>query len=106
MRWAALVFALMCGACGVTSAAEPAREHACFSTAQTREKIGLHKLAEPFRVMKNAATHFQAEAIGVKLCRWGEELIYEISLLRRDGHVIHAFVNASSGQVVATKNNK
>ncbi len=107
MRGAALIFASCCFAYGAAAqAAEPAAEHVCFSAAQTREKIGAHKLAEPFRLMKIAASHFQAEAIGVKLCRWGEELIYEISLLRRDGHVIHVFVNAGSGQVVGSKNTK
>jgi uncharacterized membrane protein YkoI len=103
MRGAALVGLISCFATGA-HAAEPAAEHACFSAAQTREKIGAHKLAEPFKVVKNAAARFQADVIGVKLCRVGEEFVYEISLLRRDGHVIHAFVNAGTGQVVGSKN--
>ncbi|MGP0061631.1 MAG: PepSY domain-containing protein [Beijerinckiaceae bacterium] len=107
MRGAALIFLSCCFAYGAAvQAAEPAAERVCFSAAQTREKIGANKLAEPFRLMKIAAGHFQAEAIGVKLCRSGEEFIYEINLLRRDGHVIHVFVNAANGQVVGPKNNK
>ncbi|MGO9005887.1 MAG: PepSY domain-containing protein [Beijerinckiaceae bacterium] len=107
MRGAALLFASCCFAYGAAAeAAKPAAERVCFSAAQTREKIGAHKLAEPFRLMKTAANRFQAEAIGVKLCRWGEEFIYEINLLRRDGHVIHVFVNAGNGQVVGSKNTR
>ena len=84
--------------------AEPERDRVCFSTAETREKILAHQLFEPFRVMRSAASRSQAEAIGVKLCRWSEEFVYEMSLLRRDGRVIHVFVNAKTGQVIGSKN--
>jgi len=84
--------------------AEPEADRVCFSTAETREKILAHGLSEPFRAMRSAASRSQAEAIGVKLCRWSEELVYEINLLRRDGHVIHVFVNAKTGQVMGPRN--
>src|ERR1700674_3349532 len=83
---------------------EPEPDRVCFSTAETREKILAHGLFEPFRVMRNVASRSQAEAIGVKLCRWSEDLVYEMSLLRRDGRVIQVFVNAKTGQVIGSKN--
>ncbi|MFZ3325274.1 MAG: PepSY domain-containing protein [Methylocella sp.] len=83
---------------------EPEPDRVCFSTAETREKILAHGLFEPFRVMRNVASRSQAEAIGIKLCRWSEDLVYEMSLLRRDGRVIHVFVNAKTGQVIGSKN--
>ena len=105
MRWAVPILALIFCAWGMTArAAEPAAGRVCFTAAQTREKIAAAKLAEPFLVMRGAASRFQAEALGVRLCRWGEEFVYEISLLRRDGHVIHAFMNAANGQVMGSKN--
>jgi hypothetical protein len=75
---------------------EPEPDRVCFSTAETREKILAQGLFEPFRVMRNVASRSQAEAIGVKLCRWSE--------LRRDGRVIHVFVNAKTGLVIGSKN--
>jgi uncharacterized membrane protein YkoI len=89
---------------GATARSEPEPDRVCFSTAETREKILAHGLFEPFRVMRSAASRSQAEAIGVKLCRWSEELVYEMSLLRRDGRVIRVFVNAKTGQVIGSKN--
>ena len=83
---------------------EPELDRVCFSTAETREKILAHGLFEPFRVMRSTASRSQAEAIGVKLCRWNEELVYEMSLLHRDGRVIHVFVNAKTGVVIVSKN--
>jgi hypothetical protein len=56
----------------------------CFSTAGTRDKIQVHGLFEPFQLMRATASRLHAEAIGVKLCRWHENLIYELSLLRHD----------------------
>jgi uncharacterized membrane protein YkoI len=105
MRYAGLVLALSL-AVAVPAAAGPAPEHECYSAAQTRERIAVRKLAEPFRLMASAAKRFQAEAIGAKLCRWKEQFVYEITLLRRDGRVIHVFTNAASGQIIGAKNAK
>jgi len=87
-----------------TVRAEPERQRSCFSAQETREKILTHKLVEPFRVLKTTATLMQAEAIGAKLCHWKEELVYEISLLRRDGHILHVFVNAVDGHTLGSRN--
>jgi uncharacterized membrane protein YkoI len=89
---------------GVAAGAEQERQRVCFSAQETREKILQHKLSEPFRVMKATASQMQAEAIGAKLCRWKDELVYEISLLRRDGHILHVFVNAADGHTVGSRN--
>src|SRR5579863_7397167 len=83
-----------------------AAEHECYSAAQTREKIASRKLAEPFRLLVSAATRYQAEPLGVRLCRHKEQLIYEISVLRANGRVVHVFANAVTGQVLNAKNAK
>src|SRR5262249_13429670 len=85
---------------------ETAPERVCFSTAESREKIHAHGLFEPFQLMRTAASRLRAEPLGVKLCRSQEELIYELSLLRHDGHIIHVFVNAKNGQSVGAKNER
>lgn len=79
-------------------------EHVCLTVAQAREKIALHKLAEPFRVTTFVAHHFQAETLRVKLCRRKDEFVYEISLLQKDGRVIRVYVNAVTGKIVRTVN--
>jgi hypothetical protein len=72
----------------------------CYSAADTRERVASAKLREPFAVMRKAAALTQAEALAGKLCRWNDQDIYEISLLRRDGMLIHVFMNAATGQVL------
>jgi hypothetical protein len=81
-------------------------EHVCLTAAQAREIVTARRLAEPFRVMQTTARHFQAEALRAKLCRRKDELVYEITLLRRDGRVIHVSLNAVSGKIVRTVNAK
>ena len=70
----------------------------CFTMAQARSKMEAQKLADPFRCMRDVALRLQAEPLGARLCQLGEGLIYEISLLRRDGHIVKILVDAFSGR--------
>jgi len=87
------------------AAASPsaAEGRSCFSAEQTRSQIAAHKLVEPFKLMKEAGSETKGEPIGVKLCRWNENLVYEISVLRRDGRVLHVFMDAATGQRMAAR---
>jgi hypothetical protein len=91
---------------GLEAKAESEPERVCFSTAESREKIGIHRLSEPFQLMRMLSSRLHAEAVGVKLCRSHERLIYELSLLRHDGHIIHVSVDAENGQPVGSKNER
>jgi uncharacterized membrane protein YkoI len=61
-------------------------------------------LLEPFAVLKSAAAQFKAEALSAKLCRNGDELVYEIALLRRDGRLVHVVTNAATGKLIGVRN--
>ncbi|PWB80501.1 MAG: hypothetical protein C3F11_17780 [Methylocystaceae bacterium] len=71
---------------------------ACFPTAETRQLIVDRRLADPFATMQAASAAAHGEPIGAKLCRADEELVYEISLLRRDGRVVRIYVDAATGK--------
>jgi hypothetical protein len=72
----------------------------CLTTDETREEIASARLVQPFVLMRRAAGETHAEAIDGRLCRWNNELIYEISLLRRDGHIVRVHFNAANGKAV------
>jgi hypothetical protein len=82
------------------------RQRVCLGPAEAREAIAAHRLAEPFPAMRNAANQMHAEAVGERLCRWNEQYVYEITLLRRDGRVIRVFVDAASGKPVGSINDR
>jgi hypothetical protein len=102
-----IITAVIAGLCATTASLTPLRSSAtqivplqCFSTGETREEIESAGLLQPFVLMRRAAGDMHAEAIDGRLCRWNNELIYEISLLRRDGHIVRVLFNAANGKAV------
>ncbi len=51
-----------------------------------------------------AAAQFKAEALSAKLCHLGDELVYEIALLHRDGRLVHVVMNAATGKLLGARN--
>jgi hypothetical protein len=70
---------------------------ACLSASETRESVSVHQLREPMALLREAAIQARAEPLGARLCRWSDQFVYEMSLLRRDGRVVRVFVDAASG---------
>ena len=78
--------------------ARPAAKPICLSAAETREEIKARKLVEPFAALKAAQTQYKAEPVSAKLCRSGDDLVYEIALLHHDGRYRHVVMNAATGK--------
>jgi hypothetical protein len=100
-----LVVATICAAAiGSANAQAPvAVKGVCFPTSETREEIKAHRLLEPFVALKNATVAGKVEALSAKLCRLGEEYVYEIALLHRDGRLVHVVMSAVTGKLVNTR---
>lgn len=81
-------------------------EPVCYTTAETRDKVVKHEVLEPFRAIRNAEGRLQAEMIAIKLCRRSEALVYELSLLGRDGRVIRLSLDAKTGQSLGPGNDR
>ncbi len=76
----------------------PTVKPVCLAPAETREQIKKLALVEPFNALKSAQTQFKAEPVSAKLCRLGDEFIYVIALLHKDGRFVHVVMNASTGK--------
>jgi len=102
----AAVFSLS-AACADAPAATAEQAHpaspkpTCLSAADTREEVKGHKLLEPFAALKSAAAQRKAEALSARLCRIGDEFFYEITLLHRDGRLVHVQMDADTGKLIA-----
>jgi hypothetical protein len=81
----------------------PPAKGVCFSTSETREEIKSHHLVEPFVALKSASVSVKAEALSAKLCRVGDEFVYEIALLHRDGRLVHVVMSAVTGKLTNTR---
>ncbi len=75
---------------------------ACVSSAETRDLFVADKLMPPFRVLRDAARVAQAEAIDIQLCRTQGSLVYNVTLLDREGRILHRIVSASNGAAFTT----
>ncbi|WP_298355500.1 hypothetical protein [Rhodoblastus sp.] len=76
----------------------------CYSAAETRERVASQKLRPAFEMMLKASSLTGAEVLAGKLCRWGNDDIYVISLLRHNGALVRVFMNAATGRVVGARN--
>ncbi|RBP18083.1 putative membrane protein YkoI [Roseiarcus fermentans] len=81
--------------------AHAAEVAACLSASDTREQVRAHKLLEPYAALKTAAQQRKAEALSARLCVNGDDYVYEITLLHRDGRLIHVEMNAGTGKLIA-----
>jgi len=102
-RAAVLILATACAAARAAEA-EPhvsAPKPLCLTASETRDEVKTHKLLEPFAALKFAAQQRKAEALSAKLCHSGDEFIYEITLLHRDGRLTRVQMEAGTGKLVA-----
>ena len=76
----------------------PAGKPDCLNAAETRDQVKAHKLLEPYVALKWAAQQRKAEALSAKLCVNGDDFIYVITLLHRDGRLTHVQMDAGSGK--------
>jgi len=98
--------AVVClAATGAARAAEaelhPGAKQVCLNAADTREQVKAHKLLEPYAALKSAAHERKAEALSAKLCMSGDDFIYVITLLHRDGRLMHVQMEAATGKLIA-----
>ena len=96
--------ALMAGSPASAAEAEAhtvAAKPACLNAAETREMVKSRRLLEPFAALKFAGAQRKAEALSAKLCRTGDDFFYEITLLHRDGRLVHVDMEAGSGKIAS-----
>jgi hypothetical protein len=74
---------------------------ACLNAAETRELVKSRRLLEPFAALKSAGAQRKAEALSAKLCRTGDDFVYEITLLHRDGRLVHVEMEAATGKIAS-----
>jgi uncharacterized membrane protein YkoI len=89
------------------AAVEPAaaaESGACLTPEQRRAAVATHRaipLARAVHEVRSRAVG--AEIVRAHLCYRGEDLVYVLTVLARDGKVIHASVNAASGAIVVER---
>jgi len=85
---------------GPALAADPPR-HACLNKAEQRAALASHQVVSLARAVKAAEKHGRrAELLRARLCHRGDGLVYELTLLARNGKVTRATVDAENGELI------
>jgi uncharacterized membrane protein YkoI len=82
------------------AADERPRQIACLSSGEALDAVSSHKVIEPDRaivVARGAAPG--KEIVRAALCRDGEDLVYLVLALGRDGRLLRVTVDAAAGKV-------
>jgi len=95
-----LSLAMACASARAAEAEPHAAKPVCLNPAETREEVKARRLLEPFAALKTASAQRKAEALSAKLCHAGDEFIYEITLLHRDGRLVHVEMEAATGKLI------
>lgn len=72
----------------------------CFTARETSERVARLRLFNPLMAMRATARRIKADPLRTRLCRNGPRLVYELSLIRRDGKVQKVYLNAQNGAPV------
>jgi uncharacterized membrane protein YkoI len=81
-------------------AASPIVAQPCLSAREMQDSVAANRVVAPAAAV--AATRRAvpgADLLRVTLCRDGDAYIYVISVLRKDGRVVHVVVDGPSGRV-------
>jgi hypothetical protein len=74
----------------------------CFSAREMNDRVARLRLYNPLIAMQTNARRNRAEPLRTRLCRTGIRLIYEQSLIRKDGKVLLIYLNAQNGRPMAS----
>jgi uncharacterized membrane protein YkoI len=89
----------------VTAAASPvvtvdsAQPISCLSQQETREVVSGGKVMQPAAALRHARDAAPGEVLRIRLCRQGEDLIYVVTTMKRDGRVARVTLDGHSGAV-------
>jgi uncharacterized membrane protein YkoI len=98
--WCAIMAAASASAADAQLLRVAAAKPACLNAAEKRDAVKSRHLIEPFAALKFAAAQRKAEALSARLCHIGEDFFYEITLLHRDGRLVHVEMEAATGKLV------
>ncbi|MFA6266590.1 MAG: hypothetical protein WC670_12885 [Pseudolabrys sp.] len=87
---------------GQASLGADRQPRACLNKAEQREAVAAHQAVPLAAAVKSLRAHgHHAEVVRASLCRRGDRLVYELTLLGHSGKVTRAMINAANGAPVS-----
>ena len=92
------------GYLGPARAVNPIVAQTCLSAREMRDIAATQRVVAPALAIGAARRAVpEADMLRATLCPDGESFIYIVSVLRKDGRVVHVVIDGRSGKVAATQ---
>lgn len=75
----------------------------CLSADETREAVADGKVIQPAQASRHARNAAPGEVVRISLCRQGDDFVYVVTTLKRDGRVARVTLDGNSGKVSAIR---
>lgn len=99
-----VLIGLMAGFPAVSAQAANASHRACLNKAEQRAAVASHRAISLGKAINAARRHRKkVEVLRARLCRRGDELVYELTLLAHNGKVTRATVDAANGELIKSR---
>ena len=71
----------------------------CLSGDELREAVGEGRVIQPVEASRHAKQAAPGEVLRIRLCRQGDDFVYIVTTLKRDGRVARVTLEGQSGKV-------
>lgn len=75
----------------------------CLSASETREAVSDGRVIQPAQASREAKSAAPGEVLRIRLCRQGDEFVYVVTTLKRDGRVARVTLEGQSGKVATIR---
>lgn len=75
----------------------------CLSSDETRAAVADGQVIQPADASRHARHAAPGEVVRIRLCRQGEDFVYVVTTLKRDGKVARVTLEGKSGKVAAIR---
>ncbi|WP_054144119.1 hypothetical protein [Bosea sp. AAP35] len=71
----------------------------CLSADETRDAVADGRVIQPAQASRHARQAAPGEVVRIRLCRQGDDYVYVVTTLKRDGRVARVTLEGQSGKV-------
>lgn len=71
----------------------------CLSADETRDMVAEGRVIQPAQASRHARQAAPGEVVRIRLCRQGDDYVYVVTTLKRDGRVARVTLEGQSGKV-------
>ncbi|WP_332681431.1 PepSY domain-containing protein [Bosea sp. (in: a-proteobacteria)] len=93
------ILAMLTLAASPVAPADTSQPISCLSASETREAVSDGKVMQPAAASRHAREAAPGEVLRIRLCRLGDDYVYVVTTMKRDGRVARVTLDGHSGKV-------